>query len=85
MKNMLKVVIKSVEMEDMAGYLKGNVMVDNKKYSFRCILFGNIGGQNVSVRLSPQARKWLSKRGYDANKIEDEIQKLIVEGEFVQA
>jgi len=30
-KNMLKVEIKSVEMEDMTGYLKGNVMIDKKK------------------------------------------------------
>jgi hypothetical protein len=82
---MLKVEIKSVEMGDMTGYLKGNVMIDKKKYSFRCILFGNIGGQNVFVRLSPQARKWLSKMGYDVDKIEDEIQRLIVEGKFVQA
>ncbi len=79
-----KVTVKLVEMKEMTGFMEGYVRIDGKRYSFTCILFGNIGGHNVSVKLSGQARKWLKKKGYDADEVEEEIQRSIVTGKFVK-
>ncbi len=79
----IRVEVLSASMGDIVGTLNGLVTVDGKKYKFVGTAFGRYGGHNVSVRLSPQARKSLKNRGYDADEIEMAVQETIVTGNFI--
>ena len=78
----IKVSVESASMGDIVGTIKGTVTVDGRKYKFVGTVFGRYGGQNVSVRLSPQARRQLKIKGYDVEEIEIAIQEKIVRGNF---
>ncbi|MGC8661885.1 MAG: hypothetical protein ACP5TZ_05230 [Nitrososphaeria archaeon] len=78
----LKVKVVSASMGDIVGTLRGEVSVDGRKYKFVGTAFGRYGGHNVSVKLSPQARKQLEMMGYNVEDIEIAVQETIVTGNF---
>jgi hypothetical protein len=81
----MEVKILSANMGDVVGKVKGSVKIDGRVYKFVGTAFGRFGGHNISVKLSPQARKWLKKRGYLIDDIEIAIQENIVSGNFIQS
>ncbi|MDG6927685.1 MAG: hypothetical protein JRN10_07420 [Nitrososphaerota archaeon] len=78
----IKVKVISASMGDIVGTLRGEVTIDGRKYKFTGTAFGRYGGHNVSVKLSPQARKQLKTRGYNVEDIEIAMQETIVTGNF---
>ncbi len=70
----IRVKIISASMGDVVGKVNGLARIDGRAYKFVGTAFGRYGGHNISVKLSPQARKWLKIRGYLVDDIEILIQ-----------
>jgi len=78
----LKVHVNSVDGTQMAAKMDGTFELDNNTFEFSAIAFGRIGGQNIGVEPSEEMNNKLKEKGYDVDKIIDELQKKLVSGNF---
>ena len=62
--------------------MNGTFELDDNMFEFSAIAFGRIGGQNIGVEPSEEMNNKLKEKGYDADKIIDELQKKLVSGNF---
>ena len=66
----------------MAAKMDGVFELDDNTFEFSAIAFGRIGGQNIGVEPSEEMNNKLKEKGYDVDKIIDELQKKLVSGNF---
>ena len=66
----------------MAAKMNGVFELDDNTFEFSAIAFGRIGGQNIGVEPSEEMNNKLKEKGYDVDKIIDELQKKLVSGNF---
>jgi hypothetical protein len=66
----------------MAAKMNGIFELDDNMFEFSAIAFGRIGGQNIGVEPSEEMNNKLKEKGYDVDKIIDELQKKLVSGNF---
>ena len=66
----------------MAAKMVGTFELDDNTFEFSAIAFGRIGGQNIGVEPSEEMNNKLKEKGYDVDKIIDELQKKLVSGNF---
>ena len=66
----------------MAAKMNGIFELDDNTFEFSAIAFGRIGGQNIGVEPSEEMNNKLKEKGYDVDKIIDELQKKLVSGNF---
>ena len=66
----------------MAAKMDGIFELDDNTFEFSAIAFGRIGGQNIGVEPSEEMNNKLKEKGYDVDKIIDELQKKLVSGNF---
>ena len=66
----------------MAAKMNGTFELDDNMFMFSAIAFGRIGGQNIGVEPSEEMNNKLKEKGYDVDKIIDELQKKLVSGNF---
>jgi len=66
----------------MAAKMDGIFELDDNTFEFSAIAFGRIGGQNIGVEHSEEMNNKLKEKGYDVDKIIDELQKKLVSGNF---
>jgi len=78
----LKVHVNSVDGAQMAAKMVGTFELDDNTFEFSAIAFGRIGGQNIGVEPSEEMNNKLKEKGYDVDKIIDELQKKLVSGNF---
>ena len=62
--------------------MNGTFELDDNMFEFSAIAFGRIGGQNIGVESSKEMNNKLKEKGYDVDKIIDELQKKLVSGNF---
>ena len=62
--------------------MDGTFELDDNMFEFSAIAFGRIGGQNIGVEPSEEMNNKLKEKGYDVDKIIDELQKKLVSGNF---
>ena len=62
--------------------MDGTFELDDNTFEFSAIAFGRIGGQNIGVEPSEEMNNKLKEKGYDVDKIIDELQKKLVSGNF---
>ena len=62
--------------------MNGTFELDDNMFEFSAIAFGRIGGQNIGVEPSEEMNNKLKEKGYDVDKIIDELQKKLVSGNF---
>ena len=62
--------------------MNGIFELDDNMFEFSAIAFGRIGGQNIGVEPSEEMNNKLKEKGYDVDKIIDELQKKLVSGNF---
>ena len=78
----LKVHVNSVDGTQMAAKMNGTFELGDNTFEFSAIAFGRIGGQNIGVEPSEEMNNKLKEKGYDVDKIIDELQKKLVSGNF---
>ena len=78
----LKVHVNSIDGTQMAAKMNGVFELDDNTFEFSAIAFGRIGGQNIGVEPSEEMNNKLKEKGYDVDKIIDELQKKLVSGNF---
>ena len=66
----------------MAAKIEGEFELDDNMFEFSAIAFGRIGGQNIGVEQSEEMKNKLQEKGYDVDKIIDELQKKLISGNF---
>ena len=66
----------------MAAKMNGVFELDDNTFEFSAIAFGRIGGQNIGVEPSEEMNNKLKEKGYDVDKIIDELQKKLISGNF---
>ena len=66
----------------MAAKMNGVFELDDNMFEFSAIAFGRIGGQNIGVEPSEEMNNKLKEKGYDVDKIIDELQKKLISGNF---
>ena len=66
----------------MAAKMDGIFELDDNTFKFSAIAFGRIGGQNIGVEPSEEMNNKLKEKGYDVDKIIDELQKKLISGNF---
>ena len=66
----------------MAAKMNGTFELGDNTFEFSAIAFGRIGGQNIGVEPSEEMNNKLKEKGYDVDKIIDELQKKLVSGNF---
>jgi len=66
----------------MAAKMNGTFELGDNTFEFSAIAFGRIGGQNIGVESSKEMNNKLKEKGYDVDKIIDELQKKLVSGNF---
>ena len=64
----------------MAAKINGTFELDDNTFEFLAIAFGRIGGQNIGVKLSEEMKNKLKVKGYDVEKVIDELQKKLISG-----
>ena len=64
----------------MAAKINGTFELDENTFEFLAIAFGRIGGQNIGVKLSEEMKNKLKEKGYDVEKVIDELQKKLISG-----
>ena len=64
----------------MAAKINGTFELDDNIFEFLAIAFGRIGGQNIGVKLSEEMKNKLKVKGYDVEKVIDELQKKLISG-----
>ena len=60
--------------------MNGTFELDDNMFEFSAIAFGRIGGQNIGVKLSEEMKNKLKVKGYDVEKVIDELQKKLISG-----
>jgi hypothetical protein len=78
----LKVHVNNIDGTQMAAKMNGIFELDDNMFEFSAIAFGRIGGQNIGVEPSEEMNNKLKEKGYDVDKIIDELQKKLVSGNF---
>ena len=78
----MEVHVNSVDGTQMAAKINGTFKLDDNTFEFLAIAFGRIGGQNIGVEQSKEMNNKLKEKGYDVDKIIDELQKKLVSGNF---
>ncbi|MDG6938803.1 MAG: hypothetical protein JRN39_00130 [Nitrososphaerota archaeon] len=78
----MEIYVTEAHMGAVAGFMKGYVMIEETKARFKGVIFGRIGGHNVSVKFMPAAVSALGKKGIDADELSLEVQAAIVQGRF---
>ncbi len=66
----------------MAAKMNGIFELDDNMFEFSAIAFWRIGGQNIGVEQSEEMKNKLKEKGYDVDKIIDELQKKLISGNF---
>ncbi len=64
----------------MAAKINGTFELDGNMFDFLAIAFGRIGGQNIGAKLSEEIKNKLREKGYDVEKVIDELQKKLISG-----
>ena len=78
----LTVHVSNVDGTQMAAKINGTFEINADSFEFLAIAFGRIGGQNIGVEQSKEMNNKLKEKGYDVDKIIDELQKKLVSGDF---
>jgi len=76
------IVIDEVSGGDIANILRGRIKVAGEEIKFTGIAYGRYGGQNVTPKLSPAARKKLRLVFGDLAAFVEDLQLRLVGGEF---
>ena len=76
----LKIHVNSVDGTQMAAKINGTFELDGNMFDFLAIAFGRIGGQNIGAKLSEEIKNKLREKGYDVEKVIDELQKKLISG-----
>jgi hypothetical protein len=77
-----EVTVDYISEGDVANLLRGYISIKGEKIRFTGVAYGRFGGQNVSVSLSPSAKKRVKGVFGDEAKFEEELQMKLVKGEF---
>jgi len=76
----MKVSINDVHGSQMAAKINGTFTIDSNSFRFNAIAFGRIGGHNISAKISKSTEKSIRNLGYNVDKVIDELQKSLLEG-----
>ncbi|MDQ3840263.1 MAG: hypothetical protein M3297_13465 [Thermoproteota archaeon] len=71
---------------EIASKLSGYFVIGgNRKFRFRAIAFGRIGGHNISLSISKKTLAEIKKMGIDPEVVELKVQRKLVEGDITIA
>ncbi|MDG6933495.1 MAG: hypothetical protein JRN68_02240 [Nitrososphaerota archaeon] len=78
----MEVFVTEAKMGSVAGFVKGYAIIEGTRIRFKGVAFGRYGGHNVVVTLMPSSVRTLTAMGLDAEQVELELQRSIVQGNF---
>ena len=77
----ISVVVKSAKGGSIASKLTGVFLLQGKKFRFKALAYGRIGGHNISLTIPKVALNEIIKMGLDPEIIYLRIQRKLIEGE----
>ncbi len=78
--------ITEIERDEPLTLFKGKAKVGDEVITFEGVMFNSVGGPNINIKLTDEARKRLEAKGMEAAEIEEVetiIQLHIIQGEML--
>jgi len=68
---------------EIASKLTGYFVIEDRPFNFTAIVFGRIGGHNISLNISKRTLEKINKIGIDPEVLQLTIQRKLIEGDAI--